>query len=76
MNHLGIIKKRKKVKKEKSEKRKKKKRKIILPKPIGHPILLDVLNSLIYVPLKKSCPFTKLWKGHIKFKKSWLHIKF
>ena len=33
-------------------------------------------NSLIYVPLKKSGSLTKLWKGHIKFWKSWLHIKF
>ena len=23
-----------------------------------------------------SCPVAKLWKGHIKFQKSWLHIKF
>ena len=26
-------------------------------------------NSLISVPLKKSGPLTKLWKGHIKFQK-------
>ena len=33
-------------------------------------------NSLIYVSLKKSGPLTKLWKGHIKCPKIWLHIKF
>ena len=33
-------------------------------------------NSLIYVSLKKSGPLTKLWKGHIKFQKNWLHINF
>ena len=32
-------------------------------------------NSIIYIPLRKSGPLIKLWKGHIKFEKSWLHIK-
>ena len=29
-------------------------------------------NSLIYIPLRKSGPLTKLWKGHINFKKAGL----
>ena len=33
-------------------------------------------NSLIYVPLKKNGPLTKLWKSHVKFQNSWLHITF
>ena len=38
----------------------------------------DIFQAFILSnsPVKKSGPFKKLWKGHIQFFKSWLHIKF